>query len=147
MNYLDEPSDLASISAVLRDLHASTLPLLYKNISWEWDSVPLARILPLLRKVIQNPDIALFIQHVALVSPQKNVEQHDWKNEKVKDDLGWKDDVSKFNNVIELVQGVIKKAEFSEDAVPKWNSATEGGNAYAFVAIFLSTTQPSIPST
>lgn len=33
---------------------------------------------------------------------------------------------------------MIKKAEFPEKAVPKWNSAIEDGNAYALVAILLS---------
>lgn len=75
------------------------------------------------------------------------MEQHDWKNEKGKDDLGWEDDVSKFKDVIELTRGVINKAEFSEDVIPKRNNAIEGGNAYAFIASFLSTTQPGILST
>lgn len=77
LDYLDELSDLASISAVLRGFHALTLPLLYKTISWEWNSVPLSRILRLFRTVIKNPNLASFIQHLTHLSDQKNVEQHD----------------------------------------------------------------------
>lgn len=59
LGYLDESCVLASISAVSRDFHTLTLPLLYKNISWEWSSVPLSRILGLFRTVIQNPETRL----------------------------------------------------------------------------------------
>lgn len=74
--------------AVSWDLHASTLPLPFKTISWEWDSVSLSRILRLLRTVIQNPNLAQSIQHVTLLSAQKNVDQHNWDNEKVQDNSG-----------------------------------------------------------
>lgn len=138
MDYLDESSDLATISAVSRDLHALTLPLLYKNISWEWDSVSLSHILRLLRTVIQNPNLTPFIQHVTLLSTQKNVEQHNWDNEKVQGNSGWKDEVSKSKDAIELAQRVIKKAEFPEEEAPKWNNAIGDGNAYALATILLS---------
>ena len=138
MDYLDESSDLATISAVSRDLHALALPLLYKNISWEWDSVSLSHILRLLRTVIQNPNLIPFIQHVTLLSTQNNVEQHNWDNGKVQGNSEWKDEVSKFKDVIELAQRVIKKAEFPEEEVPKWNNAIEDGNAYALATILLS---------
>ena len=58
--------------------------------------------------------------------------------EKVNDNWEWKNEASKFNHVIESEQGVIKKAEIPEEAVPKWNSAIEDGDAHALVAIFLS---------
>lgn len=138
LDYLEELSDLATISAVSRDLHALTLPLLYKTISWEWDSVSLSRILRLLRTVIQNPNLAQFIQHITLLSARKNVDQHNWDNEKVQDNSRWKNEISRFKDVMDLAQGVIKKAEFPEGAVPKWNNAIEDGNAYALATILLS---------
>lgn len=137
LDYLDESSDLASISAVSRDFHALTLPLLYKTISWEWSSVPLSRILRLFRTVIQNPNLASFVQHVTLLSDPKNVEQHNWNSEKFNDSWKWKNEASKFNDIIEAAHGVIKKAEFPE-AVSKWSTAIQDGNAYALVAILLS---------
>lgn len=138
LGYLDESCVLASISAVSRDFHTLTLPLLYKNISWEWSSVPLSRILGLFRTVIQNPKLASFIQHVTLLSDKKKVEQHNWNIVKANGNQIWKDEASKFSDVIEAAQGVIKKAEFPEEAARKWNSAIQDGNAYALVAILFS---------
>ena len=137
VKYLDKPS-LASISAVSRHFHTSALPLLYQRISFSWDYTPLTFILQLLWTVLQCPDIAFLIQHVAFVSPQKNVAKHNWKTENVKDEAYWKEEVSRFTDVVKFALEVIQKAKFPEDEVPKWSTAIKNGDAYALVTILLS---------
>ena len=61
-----------------------------------------------------------------------------WNVERANKNWEWKNEASKFNELIEAAQGVIKKAEFPEEAAPKWNTATADGNIHALVAILFS---------
>lgn len=72
--------DLLSISSVSKNLHASVEPLLYRTISWDWDIVPVRRILRLLWTTLEQPRLAAHIQHVArLTSPEIKVDHGPWK--------------------------------------------------------------------
>lgn len=51
LDFLD-PNDVFSLSEVSQYFYLSNMPFLYREISWEWDAVPLARILRLLRTVL-----------------------------------------------------------------------------------------------
>lgn len=135
LNHL-KPGDVVAVSAVSQDLHGVALPFLYKHISWEWDSVPLTRILQLLRTVIQNPEYAMLIQHVTLVSPQGHVDKNRWVEKKVKDNASWGEEVSRHRDVVGLAHGIVENAKFPDSS--KWKSALDNGNAYAFFAILLS---------
>lgn len=72
------------------------------------------------------------------MSPQKNAAKHNWKTENVKDEVHWKEEVSRFTDVVELALKVIKKVKFPEDEVPKWSTAIRNGDAYVQVTILLS---------
>lgn len=137
MGILDflEPNDVFSLSAVSQDFYSSNLPFLYREISWEWDTVPLARILRLLRTVLQKPELASLIKDVTLKSPQQNVDRNSWKDS-VKFEVGWKEEAANHMDVVESAQDLVKKAEFPDST--KWVDALQDGNAYAFAAILLS---------
>ena len=129
------PGDVLSLSAVSRDFYSSNLPFLYREISWEWDAVPLTRILRLLRTILQKPELASLIKDVTLKSPQQNVDRNRWKDS-VKSEVGWKEEAANHLDVVKSAQDLIKEAEFPESS--KWTDALQDGNAYAFAAILLS---------
>lgn len=137
MGILDflEPNDVFSLSAVSQDFYSSNMPFLYHEISWEWDAVPLARILRLLRTVLQKPELASLIKDVTLKSPQQNVDRNSWKDS-VKFEAGWKEEAANHMDVVESAQDLVKKAEFPD--YTKWIDALQDGNVYAFAAILLS---------
>ena len=129
------PGDVLSLSAVSRDFYSSNLPFLYREISWEWDAVPLTRILRLLRTILQKPELASLIKDVTLKSPQQNVDRNRWKDS-VKSEVRWKEEAANHLDVVKSAQDLIKEAEFPESS--KWTDALQDGNAYAFAAILLS---------
>lgn len=51
LDFLD-PNDVFSLSEVSQYFYSSNMPFLYREIFWEWDAVPLAHILRLLRTVL-----------------------------------------------------------------------------------------------
>ncbi|KAE8360701.1 hypothetical protein BDV27DRAFT_37325 [Aspergillus caelatus] len=130
-----KPGDIVSVSAVCRDLHLSLRPLIYNRVSWEWETVPVERILQLLRTVLQNPKLALLIHHITIMSPPRNAILHDWNEANVKPN-STKDATVGFEEVVGLAQALVEKVEFPDAS--KWNEALGNGNAYAFIAILLS---------
>ena len=60
--------DLRSVSRTSAELNASAELLLYRSISWEWDNVPIQRILQLLRAAWQRPERLLHVRHVSWLS-------------------------------------------------------------------------------
>lgn len=64
--------DLFSVCSVSKVFHVSTKPFLYRTISWQWDVVPMIRILRLLRAILQNQELALHVHHVKIIcSPDR----------------------------------------------------------------------------
>ena len=137
MGILDflEPNDVLSLSAVSPEFYSSNIPFLYREVSWEWDAVPLTRILRLLRTVLQKPELASLIKNVTLKSSQQNVDRNSWKDG-VKFEVGWKKEAANNMDVVESAQDLVKKAEFPDSS--NWIDALQDGNAYAFATILLS---------
>lgn len=66
--------------SVSQDLYASVRPSTYSAISWDWNTVPQARILRLLRAILQCPELASNIQHVTILSSLEHAYGEDWRD-------------------------------------------------------------------
>ena len=61
--------DISSVSRTCQSLRASTEYLIYRDIIWNWTSVPpLRRLLHLLWTILRRPDLTLLVEHVSLLS-------------------------------------------------------------------------------
>ena len=130
--------EIVTMLSASRDLIASVRLSMYSTISWEWNSVPQARILSLLRAVLQCPELAANIQHVLILSSSQYVFTETWKHDPRdgQDGPRWDENLESFSDVVEQSQLIIDKAQFP-DAL-KWKEALQTGNCYAYVAILLS---------
>lgn len=136
-DYLEADKIVTALSAS-RDLTASVRPSMYSTIAWEWNTVPRARILHLLRAVLQCPELASNIQHVSILSFSQYVLIEEWKTDARdgQDEPLWNQDLESFSDVVEQSQSIVDKAQFPEAS--KWIEALQKGNSYAYVTILLS---------
>lgn len=123
--------DLISVSRTSAELNASAEPLLYRSISWEWDNVPIRRILQLLRAAWQRPERLLYVRHVSWLSSDQMGE---WTVSELNAD--WSQEKADYTDVIQRAQAIVDKAEFPDAS--KWHQALADGDAYAFATILLS---------
>lgn len=133
-----EADEIVTALAVFQDPTAYAQPSIYSKISWEWNTVPRARILHLLQAVLLCPKLASNIQHVSIFSSPRYVRLEDWKNDPRdgQDESSWNQGFEGLSNIIEHSQSIVNKAQFPEAS--KWNEALQMGNSYAYVAILLS---------
>lgn len=126
--------DIWSLLFVSKSSYALALPFLYRTISFEWNPIPIRRIILLCRAVFQYPDHASRIHHVEFVSHEKVDSLDPWEaasyvpliNEQYLDML----------EVIEQAQAIIHDANFPD--ADYWVYPLRDGNAYAFASVFLS---------
>lgn len=102
------------------------------------NTVPQARILRLLRAVLQCPELAANIQHVSILSSSKYVLTESWKYDPRDDQDGplWNQNLERFGDVVEQSQLIVEQAQFP--GASKWNQALQKGNSYAYVTILVS---------
>ncbi|OJJ37793.1 hypothetical protein ASPWEDRAFT_39531 [Aspergillus wentii DTO 134E9] len=133
-----EADEIVTALAASRHLTASVRPSVYSRIAWEWNTVPRARILHLLRAVLQCPDLASNIQHVSILSSSEYAFDEKWqKDARFGQDEPFSDqDLQSFSDVVEQSQSIVDKGQFPEAS--KWNEALQNGNSYAYVTILLS---------
>lgn len=122
--------DLLSLSTTCKDLRASTEHFLYRQISWRFGkTLPLQRLLRLLRTILDRPDLASSIQLLSLLSFKSK-----WITPQ--QDIDWRKEAPSFEDVTEKAIGVIKRARFTD--TEEWASALKKGNFFAFAAILIS---------
>ena len=127
--------DLLSVSRVSNNLHDLAQPLIYRTISWSWDTIPTQRIFRLLRTTLKNPQLTAHIQHVAmLTSPEVKEDDDPWKP--LPQDMNWDKESGGFADVVQYAQTVANQAKFPH--LEKWSQALQDGDPYALVAILLS---------
>lgn len=127
--------DLLSISSVSKNLYDLVQPLIYRTISWNWDTIPTRRILRLLRATLKHPQLAAHIQHVAmLTSPEIKMDDDPWRP--LPQDMNWSKESGGFVDVIQHAQAIVYQAKFPH--LEKWNQALQDGDPYALIAILLS---------
>ncbi|KAF5856316.1 hypothetical protein ETB97_007524 [Aspergillus alliaceus] len=119
-----------AVSATCRDFHALAVPFAYRDVSLDWSTRPLHRLLQLLRLTLNNPDIASYIQHVSLVSSDPGL----WED--TQPDMDWETESPNFRDVIDQSMDIVRRAGFSD--IDGWTLGLNGGNIYCFAAIFLS---------
>lgn len=131
-----EADEVVTALSASPDLISSVRPSICSTITWEWNTIPRARILHLLRAILQCPELASNIQRVSVVSSLKRSENETWKGDPRDGQDGNPQDLKGFSDVVEQSQSIISKAQFPE--APKWNEALQNGNSYAYVAVLLS---------
>ena len=134
LEHLD-PVDLSSLTLVSRSLYTYTQPFLYRTISWEWSTVRRVRILQLLRSILRNPELTLYIKHVDMLSAENRSFHGKWEDLRV-NETDWEFVLASYKDVVEQAQAIVYTAKFPEAAL--WSEALQNGNVYAFVSIFLS---------
>ena len=133
-----EADEIVTVLSAVRNPTAYFQPSIYSKISWEWNTVPRARILHLLQAILLCPKLASNIQHVSILSSPRYVRLEEWEGDPRDDqDVSlWNQNSEGFSDVIEQSQSIVNKAQFPEAS--KWHQALEMGNSYAYVAILLS---------
>lgn len=122
--------DLLSLSTTCKDLRASTEHFLYRQISWRFgETLPLRRLLRLLRTILDRPDMASSTQLLSLLSSKSK-----WITPLK--DIDWREEAPSFQDVTEKAIGVIKRAGFTD--AEEWINALKKGNFFAFAAILIS---------
>lgn len=122
--------DLLSLSTTCKDLRASTEHFLYRQISWRFgETLPLRRLLRLLRTILNRPDLASSIRLLSLLSFKSK-----WITPQ--QDIDWREEVPSFQDVTEKAINVIKRAKFTD--AEEWDIALKRGNFFAFAAILIS---------
>lgn len=142
-------NDLLSVSTACKALRASSEPLLYCEINWDWVRPPLQRIIRLLRTIISRPDLASSVRCVSLLSSvcpwsQRESGRYlrgwnlDWEGPWTapQHDVNWVEEKPLFGDVIQKGIDIIHRARFSD--TEEWIQALNDGDAYATVAILLS---------
>ncbi|OJJ87027.1 F-box protein [Aspergillus glaucus CBS 516.65] len=142
-------NDLLSVSTTCKALRASSEPLLYCEINWDWVTPPLRRILRLLRTIISRPDLAPSVRCVSLLSSVCPWSQREsgrrlrgWDLDSEgpwtapQHDVNWVEERPLFGDVIQKGVDIIHRAQFSD--TEEWIQALNDGDAYATVAILLS---------
>lgn len=133
LEFLDA-QEIHSASSTCEGLNCFFQPFLYQTISWEWSTVPLTNIIKLLRSILQNPELASYVQHVNFVSSPGAVYLQNW--EKIRPELDWEKDAANYTDVIDQAKMIVGKANFSDAAT--WIEALQDGNAYAFMTMIIS---------
>ena len=133
-----EADEVVTTLSASGDLIASVRPSMYSTIAWEWNTVPQARILRLLRAVLRFPELAANIQHVSILSSSQYAFTESWKGDPRDGQNGplWNQNLEVFSDVVEQSQLIVERGQFPEAS--KWNGALQKGNSYAYVAILLS---------
>lgn len=131
-----EADEIATALSAFPDLILSTRPSMYSSITWEWNTIPRARILHLLRAVLQCPELASNIQGISVLSSLERVQGEKWKSDPRDSQDESLQGLEGFSDVVEQSQSIINKAQFPEAS--KWNEALQNGNSYAYVAVLLS---------
>lgn len=134
LEHLD-PVDLPSLTLVSQSFYTYTQPLLYHTISWEWNTVRRVRILQLLRSILRNPELTLYIKHVDMLSAENRSSHGKWEDLRV-NETDWDFVLANYGDVVQQAQAIVYTAKFPEAAL--WSEALQYGNVYAFVSIFLS---------
>ena len=134
LQYLD-PVDLLSLTLVSQFFYTYAKPLLYRTILWEWNTVRRVRILQLLRSILWNPELTLYIKHVDMLSAEDRSSHGKWEELRV-NETDWDFVLASYGNVVEQAQAIVYTAKFPEAAL--WSKELQNGNVYAFVSIILS---------
>lgn len=110
------------------------LPFLYRNISFNWDPVPIRRILLLLRAVLQQPERISHIQHVSFMSHTQVDALDPWEPPSFQTDPN--EELDQFQDVLRQAQAIVEDNDFPDPNI--WLQALQNGDPYALVSIFLS---------
>ncbi|GAB1197199.1 hypothetical protein APSETT444_006490 [Aspergillus pseudonomiae] len=119
-----------AVATTCRDLHVSATPFAYRDVSLDWSTRPLCRLLKLLRLIFQNPELTSYIQHVSLVSTS---ESKDWQD--TQPDIDWEAESENFRDVIDRSMDIVRRAGLN---LGIWSLPIRGGNIYCYAAIFIS---------
>ncbi|KAE8423636.1 hypothetical protein BDV36DRAFT_290309 [Aspergillus pseudocaelatus] len=132
VNILDQLSlnDNLAVSTTCKDLSASSKPFIYHEISLDWTTRPLRRLLLLLRLIFKSPEIASYIQHVNVLS----LDPEPWRD--TQPEMDWEAESTSFQDVIDQSIEIVRNAQFPNPN--SWYLPIHGGNIYCFAAIFLS---------
>lgn len=133
--------DSLSVSTTCKALRAPTEPFLYHEISWDWVTPSLRRVLRLLRTIINRLGLLSSVRHVSLLSSVFPWSQHqsgrslDWDGPWIAPQhvISWVQERSLFKDVVQKGIDVIHRAEFPD--AEEWIQALNDGNAYALAAI------------
>lgn len=110
-------ADIVSVYHVSKGFHSLTMSLIYGNISWPWDIVPMSSILRLLRAILQNRELALCIQHVKILYSPDSPYDRTWKTPWHETD--WDMEQWKYIDIIQRAQAIVNEAKFP-DAEREW---------------------------
>lgn len=132
--------ELLFTSTTCRSLRASTERFIYRDIGWNWTTtIPLRRVLQLLRSILERPDLASTVENVSLfcsAAPWTRLEVCDMEGDQ---ELS----LRSFAPVVAKAAGIVQKVQLSP--IEEWIEALRVGNFYAFVAV-LSSQIPNITS-
>ena len=115
LEHLD-PVDLSSLTLVSRSLYTYTQPFLYRTISWEWSTVHRVRILQLLRSILRNPELTLYIKHVDMLSAENRSSHGKWEDLRV-NETDWDFVLANYGDVVQQAQAIVYTAKFPEPAL------------------------------
>ncbi|KAA8642986.1 hypothetical protein EYZ11_009085 [Aspergillus tanneri] len=124
-------SDALAVSSTCKDLSASAMPFVLRNISLDWTTRPLKKLLQLLRLIFKDPELASYVHHVSLVSAPDAEEWEDTQPE-----IDWETESESFRDVLDQSMDIVRRAQFAD--AEDWHLPIYGGNIYCFAGILLS---------
>lgn len=132
IEYLTFP-DILSICTTCKSLYVTAEPFLYRevNLNWNTEKLPLRQVLQLLRTIFARPELVSSVHHVSLLSSSAILPWADLTS-----NVNWDKQSSYFKDVMGQTVGVIQGAQFHN--AENWARALQGGNFFAFAAVFVS---------